>query len=44
MKIDATENLAFAKKQIDYALGDGGHSFVVGVGKNPPERPHHRAA
>jgi len=42
--ISATENRAFAKKQIDYALGDGGHSFVVGVGSNPPQRPHHRGA
>jgi len=31
-----------AKKQIDYALGDTGRSFVVGVGVNPPTRPHHR--
>jgi endoglucanase len=44
LNISATENRAFAKKQIDYALGDGGHSFVVGVGSNPPTRPHHRAA
>jgi len=42
--IAATENKAFAKKQIDYLLGDGGHSFVVGVGKNPPQKPHHRAS
>jgi len=42
--ISAADNRAFAKKQIDYALGDGGHSFVVGVGSNPPQRPHHRAA
>jgi endoglucanase len=38
------ENRAFAKKQIDYLLGDAGHSFVVGVGKGSPERPHHRAS
>jgi len=45
LNISATENRAFAKKQVDYALGDGlGHSLVVGVGSNPPTRPHHRAS
>lgn len=34
----------FAKKQIDYALGSGGRSYVVGFGVNPPQRPHHRTA
>ncbi len=34
----------FAKKQIEYALGSSGRSFVVGYGKNPPEHPHHRTA
>jgi endoglucanase len=42
--VKAEENRAFGKKQIDYLLGDGGHSFVVGVGQNPPQRPHHRAS
>jgi hypothetical protein len=42
--INAAENREFAKKQIGYALGDTGRSFVVGVGVNPPQRPHHRAA
>jgi len=38
--------VAFAKKQLDYALGLAGsnRSFVVGFGTNPPVRPHHRAA
>lgn len=37
--------LAFAKSQIDYALGlNGGRSYVVGYGVNPPKRPHHRGA
>lgn len=27
-----------------YMLGDGPRSFVVGYGKAPPVRPHHRAA
>ncbi|XP_070555127.1 endoglucanase F-like isoform X2 [Ptychodera flava] len=34
----------FAKSQIHYILGDTGRSFVVGFGKNPPKRPHHRAS
>ena len=34
----------FAKKQIDYMLGDSGRSFVVGFGHNPPQRPHHRSS
>jgi len=33
----------FAKTQIDYMLGVGGRSFVVGIGNNPPQRPHHRS-
>jgi len=36
----------FAKRQIDYALGDnpGKHSYVVGFGTSPPTHVHHRAA
>ncbi|HEY9062887.1 MAG TPA: glycoside hydrolase family 9 protein [Pseudobacteroides sp.] len=34
----------FAKKQIEYALGSSGRSFVVGYGTNPPQHPHHRTA
>ncbi len=34
----------FAKKQVDYCLGDTGRSFVVGFGTTPPEHPHHRTA
>lgn len=34
----------FAKKQIDYALGSSGRSYVVGYGENPPQNPHHRTA
>jgi endoglucanase len=36
----------FAKRQIDYALGDNprNSSFVVGFGNNPPRNPHHRTA
>lgn len=44
MGINAADYRAFAKKQIGYALGDAGHSFVVGVGNNPPTHVHHRAA
>lgn len=35
---------SFAKKQVDYALGSTGRSFVCGFGTNPPEHPHHRTA
>ena len=29
---------------MDYILGVQGRSFLVGYGKNFPDRPHHRAA
>jgi len=32
-----------AQKQIHYALGDTGRSFVIGFGTNPPSHPHHRS-
>ena len=41
---DADIYNAFAKDQIDYMLGDGERSFVVGFGNNPPQRPHHRSS
>ncbi|XP_077990546.1 endoglucanase E-4-like [Glandiceps talaboti] len=40
----------WAKQQIDailgygYDYGNGGHSFMVGFGNNPPLRPHHRGS
>jgi endoglucanase len=36
----------FAKRQIDYALGQNprNSSFMVGFGVNPPKNPHHRTA
>ncbi|MFZ6029083.1 MAG: glycoside hydrolase family 9 protein, partial [Chloroflexota bacterium] len=36
----------FAKKQIDYMLGDNpqNRSYVIGFGNNPPQYPHHRTA
>lgn len=34
----------FAKKQVDYALGSSGRSYVVGYGENSPQNPHHRTA
>jgi endoglucanase len=36
----------FAKRQIDYALGQNPRaaSYVVGFGANPPRNPHHRTA
>lgn len=34
----------FAVKQVNYALGSTGRSFVCGFGENFPENPHHRTA
>ena len=34
----------FSRKQIHLLLGDGGRSFVVGYGNNPPLQPHHRSS
>nr|CAD7445147.1 unnamed protein product [Timema bartmani] len=35
---------AAAKTQIDYMLGDGGRSYVVGFGDNYPTHAHHRSS
>jgi hypothetical protein len=32
----------FAVSQLHYIWGDTGRSFVVGFGKKPPQKPHHR--
>ena len=40
----AAEFSTFAKSQVDYFLGDGPRSFVVGFGNNPPHSVHHRGA
>ncbi|KAK3102082.1 hypothetical protein FSP39_008602 [Pinctada imbricata] len=42
--LHADEYRAWGKKQVGYALGDTGHSYVVGYGVNPPQRPHHRSS
>ncbi|KAK3855692.1 hypothetical protein Pcinc_037924 [Petrolisthes cinctipes] len=42
--INTEEYRLFAEQQIHYMLGDGGRSYVVGFGHNPPERPHHRSS
>ena len=34
----------FAVSQINYILGDGGRSYVVGFGNNPPQRPFHQSS
>ena len=34
----------FARRQIHYALGDTGRSFVCGFGVNEPKKPHHRGS
>ena len=36
--------IKWARKQIHLLLGDAGRSYVVGYGKNPPVRPHHRSS
>jgi hypothetical protein len=41
--ISTDSNRQFAKKQLDYILGDSGRSFVIGYGSNPPTHPHHRS-
>ncbi len=35
---------AFARSQVDYALGSTGRSFLVGFGPSYPLHPHHRTA
>ncbi|RMX51380.1 hypothetical protein pdam_00011347, partial [Pocillopora damicornis] len=42
--LNPTTYRQFARKQIHYMLGDSGRSYVVGFGKNPPQRPHHRSS
>ncbi|XP_012938664.1 endoglucanase E-4 [Aplysia californica] len=34
----------WARSQINYMLGDGGRSYVIGFGHNPPTRPHHASS
>lgn len=34
----------FAEKQVNYALGSSGRSYVVGFGENYPQHIHHRTA
>ncbi|XP_066945456.1 endoglucanase E-4-like [Macrobrachium rosenbergii] len=42
--IDTDANRAFGESQINYILGAHSHSFVVGFGNNPPQKPHHRSS
>ncbi|KAG7175011.1 Endoglucanase B-like [Homarus americanus] len=44
LNIDASTNRQWAKKQIDYMLGDPLHSYVVGFGSNHPKKPHHASS
>ena len=41
---DQNEYFELGKSQIDYVLGNGGRSYVVGMGNNPPQQPHHRSS
>ncbi|TQE01452.1 hypothetical protein C1H46_012932 [Malus baccata] len=45
-ELDSGALLAFAKKQMDYLLGENpkGRSYMVGFGPNAPQQPHHRGA
>ncbi|GMI88529.1 glycosyl hydrolase 9A4 [Hibiscus trionum] len=45
-QFEAKHLWAFAKKQMDYILGENpeGRSYMVGFGKNPPKQAHHRGA
>lgn len=40
----AEKYMEFCEKQVNYALGSSGRSYVVGFGENPPEHPHHRTS
>ncbi|XP_042492186.1 endoglucanase 16-like [Macadamia integrifolia] len=42
----STHLISFAKTQMDYLLGKNpkGRSYMVGFGKNPPTRAHHRGS
>ena len=45
-QFDSAALMAFAKKQMDYLLGDNPkkRSYMVGFGPNAPQQPHHRGA
>ncbi|XP_030530549.1 endoglucanase 16 [Rhodamnia argentea] len=45
-QFDSTHLQAFAKRQMDYLLGNNplGRSYMVGFGNNPPTQPHHRGS
>ena len=32
----------YATSQVNYMLGDGGRSYVVGFGETPPSTPFHK--
>ncbi|KAK6640718.1 hypothetical protein RUM44_012415 [Polyplax serrata] len=40
----STKYRKFAKRQINYILGDSGRSYLVGFGKDYPKQPHHAAS
>lgn len=42
--LNVETNRQWAESQINFLLGDVGHSFVVGYGVDPPQRPHHRGS
>lgn len=41
--IGGKKYIDFARRQINYMLGDSGRSYVVGYGMNWPQKPYHAA-
>ena len=41
---NALQARCYARSQLGYILGDTGRSYVVGVGREPPQQSHHRDA
>ena len=36
--------IMYARRQVDYALGSAGRSYIIGWGENPPKYTHHAGA
>ncbi|XP_059141479.1 endoglucanase E-4-like [Physella acuta] len=44
LNVESKSYRQWAKRQIHYMLGDGGRSYVIGYGHDPPTRPHHASS
>jgi endoglucanase len=42
--VQRAAQVEFVQKQVDYILGSGYRSYVVGYGHNPPQFPHHASS